>query len=488
METMADAAELEVVELAPDQVQLDDNVRKDTALSDEFLASVEALGVIAPVVASRDALGQIIVHDGQRRVLAARKIGLARIPVLIAPAPGSPEARVVEQLALNEARAALTTGELADAARQLELFGMEPDTIARKVGRRPAEVRHLLRAAASREAAAVVRRLPDLTIVQAARLAELAESPACDEETLRGIEEQLTGSPEQGDHIIAKALKDVQVEERMRELEASFAERGITCVRERSEDWVAAGGSRLARYSTLVDKKTGKPLEEQEQERRPGLVVVLRDTTDGVIASYCCHRDKAAGLVDRWYFSQSAPKAAEKTDEERAAEAAERRRVIEGNRASDAAKEVRTAYAQALVRQGTSESILTTLVDFFGHAGGHAGWVLDPPAALLQDAGVLPAKVTVEAWGRLNQAQAKKTLLAAVLTTCENRMGRSFWRHVRAAGGFGHRPFRVPMECWYLRFLARQGYALADVEREYCEACEKLVAAENAKTERGGKK
>jgi len=57
--------------LDPTALIVDINVRKDAALTPEFVASIKEHGVIEPVIAHRNDDGTVHVRMGQRRTLGA---------------------------------------------------------------------------------------------------------------------------------------------------------------------------------------------------------------------------------------------------------------------------------------------------------------------------------------------------------------------------------------------------------------------------------
>ncbi|BCW12982.1 hypothetical protein NtRootA4_41130 (plasmid) [Arthrobacter sp. NtRootA4] len=77
--------------LDPNTLTVDINVRKDAALTKEFVASIKEHGVLVPVVAHRREDGTVHVLMGQRRTLGAIEAGAPRIPVLVGDTPEEAE-------------------------------------------------------------------------------------------------------------------------------------------------------------------------------------------------------------------------------------------------------------------------------------------------------------------------------------------------------------------------------------------------------------
>lgn len=110
----------------------------DDASLEELAASIKEVGVLQPVVVSREADGALFLIAGERRWRAARKAGLSTIPAVVRGATG--EMTLVEALIENVQREDLTPLEEAHAYKQLlEDTGMSQDQVAERVGKsRPA--------------------------------------------------------------------------------------------------------------------------------------------------------------------------------------------------------------------------------------------------------------------------------------------------------------------------------------------------------------
>ena len=70
----------ELIHLNPNEIEIEDNVRLDPRLDRDFLASIEEHGVLVPVLAVRiDGQDKPFVREGQRRIQAARRVGLRAV-------------------------------------------------------------------------------------------------------------------------------------------------------------------------------------------------------------------------------------------------------------------------------------------------------------------------------------------------------------------------------------------------------------------------
>ena len=134
--------------LDPATLTVDINVRKDAALTADFVASIKEHGVMEPVIAHRKDDGAVHVLMGQRRTRAAVEAERPLIPVLLIDSPEEAE-RIVTQVVENIQRAELTEADEADAYHQLSLIGVPAAAIAKKTGRTKDKVESALKAKAS---------------------------------------------------------------------------------------------------------------------------------------------------------------------------------------------------------------------------------------------------------------------------------------------------------------------------------------------------
>ena len=100
-------------------------------------ASIREQGVILPISVEESTAGMYILHDGERRVKAAKIAGLTEIPAVITPPLNGtgPEQRLVRALVANLQREDLGPMEEAEAyARLRDELGLNNAEIARKLG------------------------------------------------------------------------------------------------------------------------------------------------------------------------------------------------------------------------------------------------------------------------------------------------------------------------------------------------------------------
>ncbi|MFV0318388.1 MAG: ParB/RepB/Spo0J family partition protein [Microthrixaceae bacterium] len=110
---------------------------------DELAASMRELGVLQPLLVRRTEDGYILIA-GERRLRAARRAGLVRVPVVVRTTEGAGtlEEALVENLHREDLNA---LEEAAAYQRLIEEFDYTQDRIAERVGRSRSGVANLLR-------------------------------------------------------------------------------------------------------------------------------------------------------------------------------------------------------------------------------------------------------------------------------------------------------------------------------------------------------
>lgn len=204
--------------LDPATLTVDINVRKDAALTADFIASIKEHGVMEPVIAHRKDDGTVHVLMGQRRTRAAVEAARPLIPVMIIESPEEAE-RIVTQVVENIQRAELTDADEADAYHQLSLIGVSAAAIAKKTGRTKTTIEDALKAKASDAGAAALGK--GYTIDEALIMAEFEG----DEDATEELESVLADEADQLLHV-AQLLRDRRASEAARaalvtELEAA---------------------------------------------------------------------------------------------------------------------------------------------------------------------------------------------------------------------------------------------------------------------------
>lgn len=478
----------------PTTLLVDVNVRADLQLNKQFVASIKDHGVLQPIVAVQTPDG-LRVRMGHRRVAAAIEAGVDTVPVLVIDNTNEGDAETIERLltqhAENHHRASLTTGENANVAHQLSLLGLSPTQIAKRTHTKKAAVDQQLKVAASELAAKATDRY-DLTLDQAVVVAEFEE----DTETATALIAAATTG--KFDHV-AQQARDARAEtEAKAPTIAALTEAGVTIL-----DAAPLYGEPGECVEDLVDADK-KPVDEAEHATCPGHAVYLTDhtvhtepngnildvdrwgyvnwpeddepateeeaetrfaactvTTEWHPVAVCTDPNEHQHYTrNQWYDMQNKPRpAAEKSDEEREADRAARRLVIDNNKAWKSAREVRREWVKTYLTrkplpQGAGAFMaqaMTAHTQLLGDSGANgiaAEW-FGAKAATYGPSTDL-AKLAAKADDKRGLVITLGTLLAGYEKDCTDNA----WRHDGTHNAVGA----------YLRFLATLGYTLSEVE------------------------
>jgi ParB family chromosome partitioning protein len=475
---MSQVSDQKVQQLDPRTLLVDRNVRGDARLTPDFIASIRDQGVLQPVVAVRTADGGHRVRFGHRRTLAAVAAGRDSVPVLVAADEGTDDAaqveRLVSQYAENEHRTGLTTGERVDVMAQLAAFGVSPAQIAKRTRAKRTEVDAALNVAGSPLARAAADRYDFLDLTQAATVAELEDDP----EAVKVL--VAAASTGRFDHA-AQRLRDERAEVAARaEAVTVLTDAGVRVVDRptyddrsapRRLDTLAHGGDRITAeshdrcpgHAAYVASEWVYAEEQPEDEQDGGEQDPPARPSRQWVPVYVCTAPARYGHVDRYAAAGSTPRprVADLDPEQAEAVRAQRRDVIESNRAWDSATTVRLAWLRTFVtRKGAPKGsagfvagALARDADVAGSIGGNhlAADLLGVQAGSYGRSAGVAALVK-----QASEPRAAMLGLALVLAGHEDATSRDSWRHVQ------DRTAR------YLRFLEANGYALADVERRAC--------------------
>lgn len=379
------AGELRLVD--PRELLVDRSIRQ-AQLTREFVADVAERGVRVPIVARVTGDGGLRVRLGHRRTLAAVEAGLGIVPVLVEPDVEQDDiagevGRIVDQFAENEHRAALTVAERVGVVEQLTAFGVAPAQIAKRlrVLKRPQADAALQVAGSDAAMAAAVAY--DLTLEQAAGLAEFD----ADAEVTEVLLSAAADGPGRFAHVLQQARDDRAEQHRRQEAGQVIAAAGITVLDGNAPSYSACGAERPLR--DLADGD-GQALTAADHADCPGhaahvgeryghwtaqqaATVRLDDTDDGqrwpdtsddddesadegegvawrgrYVAVYVCTDHAAYGHHPRWTRNSTAaeelPDSEADADARKEAAREQRRVTIDNNKAWRSAEQVRRAF------------------------------------------------------------------------------------------------------------------------------------------------
>ena len=490
-----------LVHVDPATLVIETNVRTRVDLDEAFVASIAARGILEPVVAHRREDGALAVLYGQRRTLAAVRAEQAVIPVYLVPTPTEAD-RVVDQMGENDHRSALSTGERVAGFAQLAALGLSAGQIAAKTATKRAHVQAAITTSASATATEAANRYTFLTLEQSAVLAEFDAAPEV-------VEALVAAAQRGGFEHAAQRARDEQARTALRQdAEQELTDAGITVIPSPAYD------ATVKHLSQLVDAQ-GKTITAGDHATCPGHAACVRlqfdwitehpgddsdsesedsqeeadddqderdqeedgeDEQDGeevptarqrcvetMVAVYLCREPAKHGhrLASAARATARVP-ASDLSETERAEQAAQRREVIECNKAWISAQKVRRAWmttfaARKAAPKNAAQFIAATIT---GHPALLAR-AMDYRNTLAYD--LLGHTIDAASFTRpalvsetTTAARAQVVTVVVMLAAYEEATARDDWRRVS------------PATTRYLRYIASQGYPLADVERRAC--------------------
>lgn len=464
-------------QVPPGALVLERNIR-DAQPDDHLVASVKALGVLQPIVAVVNADGQLVVRLGHRRTLAALAAARDVVPVYVAGDDNTDDAaeiiRVISQHDENTLRAGLTAGDDLHVVEQLAAFGLTVDQMVDQARLGKDQVETALRVSRSKVAAKATEKYSDVSLEQMATVAEFED----DAETVKALVVAAVQEPATFEHIAQRARDERIRENHKQGLLDELKTAGVPVVKQPEY------GDKTKPLYRLRDDK-GKELTEATHRDCPGHVAWLVakwldiDADGNVVASkdsvrriqlavpeYGCKDQKKHGHVDAYSGGTSKPKAADLPEAEREKAKAERRLVIENNKAWDAAEVVRREWIGKAIAnlktppKGAGAFIVRTLSEnrsILTH-DGHG-----PTREKLCAEWALPtvrgrSRYTGQVVGVPQGASDNRGLVIAlvqVLAAHESATDRMDWRRDGKTERIGY----------YLQFLESCGYGLSDVEK-----------------------
>jgi ParB family transcriptional regulator, chromosome partitioning protein len=442
----------ELVRVAATDVVIEDNVRTIADLDPAFLASVKQHGVLLPTIGYRGADGQVVVRDGQLRVLAARETD-HDVPVFVTARDVTDAQRLVEQVVTNDRRTALTDGDRLNAYRQMELAGLSVTAIVQQTGTKRQTVKDTLTVAKSTVATEAVTER-QMTFDQALILAEFDG----DDDAVR----DLTACIEDGDddelHYVAAELR----RERERAAAAAVVLAELVAAGKRvagdDEDYEHLRNLTDA-DDTITDYRDRIPLTADTHATCDGQAWIVQPWGEPAPLEVCTtpttHRP-----VHLPYRAPEAAPTSEPTPEEAeaAAEArkAARRELVANNKAWDAATDVRRAWLTTFLQRKTMPKDAATFlaVALTRHASLRDAYGSVRTIDLLQidDTTGYPWD-TVSGWAVQHPTKGLHVAVAVMLTGFENALNRDWWRYPNADA----RGYFTQLQAW--------GYPLSSIER-----------------------
>lgn len=461
----------ELLWVDPGTLVLGTNTRTAVRLDPHFVASIRDRGVREPISVRRRADGALVVRKGQRRTLAAVRVGLAGVRVLIegtVEPDGDTAAqveRIVDQLTENRHRADLSDAEEVRAHQELLDLGLTAAQIARATRTPSKRVRATTAVAASASAAAVMARYP-LTLEQAAVIAELDDGTDNGREAVKILTVTAQREPAQFAHA-AQRLRDERADAVLLAARtAELVEAGVRVLPESEEHPTA---TLLTRLRPSATDPQGTALTAEAHTGCPGHAAQVRVvrrawTRDGApetVTDFSCLDPAAHDHAPR--YDQPAPTstpAAELSDAEREQRRQQMRRVRTNNQAWDSAVTVRRTWLrETLLARKTAPkdapryiaAVLARGGDDLTRSAGDAYRLACELLGLEPGIGYRDDRIANLA-GSASPARATVIALAVLLAAGETALQRDSWRRPTAENTA------------HMAALQQWGYPLAPVE------------------------
>lgn len=442
---MTTTSTVELIEMDPTLITLETNIRTEAALDAGFLAAIRANGVLTPVLGHRNDDGTVTVRAGQRRVLAAREVGLETVPVYLVPT-GSTEAddeRIIHQLVENEHRDSMTNTDRLAAYKQLELAGLSVAAIAKRTGTKRETVKTTLAVASNTTVTTAIKEHP-VTLDQAAALMEFDG----DDAAVARLVEVATTDPAQFAHAVQRARDDRARAQKRQELVDGLTAKGIA-IRENRPGYYDKTPVDVSGYATADGEKITADTLAGLDGASAHVQVYFGGSID---VSLYIEDPKAHGFKKR---TASGEARTPMTDEQKA----ERRVLIENNKQWEAAETVRREWLTTFLARRTLPKNTTAVVaelltsgrylvgDAISHGNTLAADLLGVDGTTGSGIDRLPDYLAA------HPTKAGHVNLAIVLAGIDAHTDRGTWRHPRA------------ITARYLHILQGWGYALSPVEK-----------------------
>jgi ParB family transcriptional regulator, chromosome partitioning protein len=428
------------------------NVRDHLGDLDELTASIRQVGILEPLTVVPTDDGHHRIVTGHRRKAAAIAAGLTTVPCYERPDLGADSDQVLAMLIENLRRHDLTELEEARGYQQLLDLGLSATKIAKATGTSRNRVRDAL-AVTKSDTALSTATAHGLTLDQALVLTEFAG----DDDALDTLTDAAVEDPDRLLHVASRIRQDRERQADYERLVADHETAGVTILEQPPERHrtKALGVPRV--LDELIDGDD-QVLDPDQHTTCPGHAVWIEKASSwhSPKPAYVCVDPQTYGHRNR-YGTGGENKLPEEAK-------AERREVIENNKAWRAAEPVRRDYIRTLlnagkVPKGTLRFVTTEIMADPAEIGR------GPDDLIAELAGV-----TVEAtdtslyrWGRTagpaleakaSDARLPLVLLAQVAAAREQSMDVHTWRQTTATA-----------EARWLTFLAGTGYALSDIEQ-----------------------
>lgn len=399
-----------------------------------------------------DTYGEVL--SGARRLAAAQLLGMIMVPVRVVDVDDATAHRMV--LAANLDRLDFTEAEQADLVQGALDLGMSEKTLAEQLGKGK---EWIARRRAIAKLAAPARKVfeenPDITadLTVVAQIAEFADKP----DVVSHLAETAAEDPELLHHTIERYRQDAAEDEFLIKTRKSYEDSGyqILTGHPAYDDTDAAMIESLS-----ADADGNKGLTSPNHDQCPGRAVYIRvralgGTADGynfapLVWEYCTTW-KTAGHYKRGARNTAGATSGEQSEEQKA----QRRHLIETNKAALAAEKVRREWITEFLARDKMPTDALVYVEQILHAGRTRNLTFNEAETLLPSgASKSPAKAT-------------HRLVALAAAHVEQNMPKDYWRD----------SYETDLYARHLAFLQTWGYGLAPHEQDFVKKHGKKAGA-----------
>ena len=439
------------------------NIRSDLDLDEAFLTSIREQGVLVPIVAAEAEDGSLMIEQGHRRAEAARRVGLAEVPVVVLDMATVDAQRLLSQLSENSRRLQTSLSDEAAAHQQLAAFGWSAEDVAATTGESVEAVtakRNLSRSSLPAE------HLNSLSLDQAEMIDQFDDDPDLQGELL---ELAYAGRTHELARVVQQELDDRAGRKAVAEARQDYRERGYQVFEPTDQQrWVPDTWSRLGSLG----------IDPADHEQCPGRGVEVRAGWQGdvTVAEFCIDPQAQGHELPDWMTRRQghgqggSPGGDDAEQKEKARQ--ERRRVLAGNKAWRAAEPVRQAHVRDWLRTSSPkvDDLRWAVSQMVGGRGmdsqygriatriDQLGFDADAFHTVTVDSGVrgYPGRPTMAAKASATLPRVQAALVAVVLADREAELTEQVWRNPRSDGSAAD----------YLTFLRdHTGYDLGVIER-----------------------
>jgi ParB family transcriptional regulator, chromosome partitioning protein len=436
-----------------------DNPRRDLGDLSGLVASIEAVGIVEPLIVERcddDEPHRFHLLAGERRWAAAQKAGVAEVPCIVRNAVIDRGRRIELMIIENLQREDLAPIDEARALKQLVDLGLTQRVIAERVGCSQSHVSKRLELLVLPEKVQA-KVGHGITVSDALELTKIADHP-------KAIEAAITDGKRYGDvaQAVERIQKDIEADAKHKELTAAAKAKGWTVVKEQPY------GQRTYKHVEKPDRwgpgSGAIQLEVGKHRKEPCHGVVIRKSWSGIEQVDVCTDPSRHSAKGESKLKVKAPP-----------------KVVSPHEAKE--------RAEQKAKKAAAERRMAALVTLFAVDGPNAAKGPTPPAmeliarALVEEAGADERKLAyrilgIEApdvWGhelrRLADTGPRNTLRVAL--ACSLARGE-----VRARGTWITWSDRSVQDLY--GFLQGTGYELDDFERQKLEEAKAEAAQEAA--------